>query len=273
MATRTETRVKTDPRISRRRKAVARSKRRRIIGSALGVTLAAGAVWGVFFSPLLDVRKVQVHGAKATSAREVRAAADLGADDNLLLLSTSSVVRAVEALPWVDSAEVDRRLPGTVRIKVEERKAALVVTVAAGTWTVDRKGHVLEEGAASDRLPILTGIVLGELEPGEQLATDDAQAGLKVWRSLPKSLRNDVSSVVAPAAQRIAVALRDGTLIRYGGPDRLRSKNEVVTVLLRRLKAQNRRATYIDVSVPATPAVGPAPAVTPGATPLVTPTP
>ena len=273
MASRTEARVRTDPRISRRRKAVARSRRRRIIGSLSAATIAAGALWAVFFSPLLDVREVKVVGARNTGARDVRVAAGIDEDDNLLLVSTGAIARSVEELPWVAGAEVNRRLPGTVRIKVDERKAALVVSVAAGRWTIDPKGHVLEAGASAKDLPTLTGAALGDLAPGDVLRTDEAHAGLKVWRSLPKAVRRDVASVVAPAAQRIAVALRDGTLIRYGGADRLRSKNEVLTVLLRRLDSQGRRATYIDVSVPATPAVGPAPVTTALPTPLATPSP
>lgn len=263
-------RVRTDPRISRRRKAVARSKRRRVIGTSIGLTLLAGAVGAAFWSPLLDVRNVQVVGAKHTSPAEVRTAVDLGEDDNLLLLSTGDVAADVESLPWVDNAEVHRRLPGTVRIKLEERTAALVVTVAAGTWTIDGTGRVLEEGAVERDLPTLTGAVLTDVAPGEQLRGDEIRAGLRVWRSLPSRVKKDVASVVAPSRERIALALRDGTLVRYGGADHLAAKNKVLRAVLDRLEAENRHATYIDVSVPSTPAIGPAPAT---ATPTPTPTP
>ena len=270
MASRTETgRVRTDPRISRRRQAIARSKRRRVIGSLLAAALLGGAVWGAFWSPLLDVRRVQVLGAEHTSAREVRDALGLGTDDNLLLMSTGDVAKIVESLPWVKRAEVHRRLPGTVRIKIEERKAALAVTVAAGTWTIDASGRVLEEGSPGPRLPTLTGAVLTEVEPGDSLKGREIRAGLEVWASLPKKVSAEVVSVVAPARERIALALRNGTLVRYGGADHLDAKNEVLVAILGRLSADNASASYIDVSVPATPAIGPAPTT---ATPTPTPT-
>lgn len=277
MASRTETgRVRTDPRISRRRKAVARTRRRRIAGSFLGLTLLGVGIWAAFWSPLLAVGRIQVAGARHTTAADVRAAADLGADDNLLLVSTGSVAAAVEELPWVADAEVHRKLPGTVRIKVEERKAALVVTIASGTWTIDEAGRVLEEGAVTDGMPTLTGAVLGALEPGEQIHADEVRAGLEVWASLTKKVRADVASVVAPARERIALALQDGTIVRYGGAEHLKAKNEVLGALLERLESEGRAATYIDISVPGSPAVGPAPsAATPGATtatPAPTPT-
>lgn len=226
------------------------------------------AIWAAFWSPLLNVSRVQVVGAKQTSVADVRAASGLDDGQNLLLVSTGEVADAVEALPWVRAADVHRRLPGTVRVKIVERRAAVVVTVAAGTWTIDGSGHVLEEGAVSKDLPTLTGAVLAAPEPGETLDAPEVSAGLAVWRSLPKNVKADVASVVAPSRERIALILRDGTMIRYGGADRLQSKNEVLLVLLRRLEAEGTTATYVDISVPTSPAVGPPPS-----TPAPTPTP
>lgn len=268
MATRTETgRVRTDPRISRRKKAVARTKRRRVIGSSLGVVVVGAAIWGAFWSPLLDVRTVQVAGAKQTAAADVRNAAALGTDDNLLLLSTGAVATRVEELPWVKDASVHRRLPGTVRVKIHERHPALVVTVAAGSWTVDGSGHVLQEGAPPKTLPTLTGAALTALEPGERVEADEVRSGLAVWRALPRGVKADVASVVAASPERIALALRDGTIVRYGGAERLGAKNKVLMALMARLAAEGRTATYLDVSVPSTPAVGPAPEASPAPTP------
>lgn len=269
MASRTESgRVRTDPRISRRRKAVEKTKRRRVIGSSLALAALGGAIWAAFWSPLLDVRTIQVAGAKQTQAAEVREAVALGAEDHLLLLSTGTVAADVEELPWVKDASVHRRLPGTVQIKIEERKPAVVVTVEAGSWTVDEYGHVLQEGVTSKSLPTLTGAVITRLEPGERVDADQVSGGLAVWRSLPGAVRPDVASVVAAAPERIALALKDGTIVRYGGAVRLGAKNKVLTALLTRLEAEGRKATYLDVSVPSTPAVGPAPiAATPAPSP------
>lgn len=270
MASQAETRVRTDPRISRRRRAVERGKRRRVIASLGSLAVVVLLVWVAFWSPLLNVRDVQVAGAKHTRVADVRVATGLGEDDNVLMVSTGDVATSVEELPWVLRADVNRRLPGTVRVKVEERTAALVVTVAAGTWTIDPSGHVLEEGAVTKGLPTLTGAVLPAPEPGDRLGAPEVREALEVWRSLPRKVKAEVASVVAPSRERIALALRDGTMVRYGGADQLDAKNEVLLVLLRRLDAESRSATYIDVSVPTTPAVGPAPATS---VPAPTPTP
>ena len=261
-------RVRTDPRISRRRRAVERGKRRRVIASLIALGVVVVALWVAFGSPLLDVRHVQVVGARHTEVADVRRAAGLDDGPNLLLVSTGEVADAVEELPWVKVADVHRRLPGTVRVKLVERSPEIVVVVAAGTWTIDGSGHVLQEGATSKKLPTLTGAVLPAPEPGERLDSSEIRAGLAVWRSLPARIRSEIASVVAPSRERIALILRDGTMVRYGGADRLASKKEVLLALLRRLEAEGRSATYLDISVPSSPAVGPPPT-----TPLPTPTP
>src|SRR5687768_4599839 len=137
--TRTE-RVATDPRMRRRRKSVARTKRRRVLSGA-GTILAVGMIgWVALGSPLLAVDEVKVVGARHTTSAEVAAAAGLGSEDNLLLMSTEDVEAKAETLPWVRTAEVDRMLPGTVRVRITERIPAMVVSLGAAQWTIDARG-------------------------------------------------------------------------------------------------------------------------------------
>jgi cell division protein FtsQ len=268
-------RVATDPRISRRRRAIERTRRRRAFGW-LGTCAAAALVaYGAFFSPLLDVRGVDVVGTKNVAVSEVEGAADVDGD-NLLLLSTDAVRERIEELPWVATAKVDRRLPGTVRIKIEERSAAVALDLASGRWIVDAKGHILERGG-SPALPAIAGLHMDGLTPGERVASSEALAALSVWRSL-RGIQNDVQAIFAPTTERISLSLTGGTTVRYGAAEGLRAKRAVLRVLLARIRADGTIPEYVDVRVPANPAVGPpltAPvtAATPtGTTPTPAPT-
>ncbi|MEA2452549.1 MAG: cell division protein FtsQ [Actinomycetota bacterium] len=255
-ATRGE-RAVTDPRISRRRRAVARTKRKRIV-TGVGCVAALGALaWVALASPLLAVDEVKVVGAKHTTSEDVARVAGLGSDDNLLLLSIADVEMRAETLPWVKDAEVDRMLPGTVRVRITERVPAMVVSLGAARWTIDSRGYVLDSGAVSDDLPVLGGAETGDIEVGAQLTTPEIQDALKAFRSMSGKLRADIVAVVAPTFERISFSLTDGTLIRFGAAERLQAKNEVLDALLKRLDEQGRSAAYIDVRVPTSPAVAP----------------
>lgn len=250
-------RMSTDPRISRRRQAVARSRRQRI-AIRIAVLLALVAVgWAVFFSPLLVVRDVKVVGAERTAPEEVAAIADLADDQNILLLSTDAVTRRVEELPWVASADVDRMLPSTLRIKITERTPALVLALGAERWTLDAGGHVLAAGVVGKGLPVLAGVEEDEVEPGADLDSVEATGALTAWNSLQDSLRERVGAIFAPTLERISFSLVDGTVIRYGAPESMPEKNEVLRAILARLESEGRTVEYIDVRVPTHPALGP----------------
>jgi cell division protein FtsQ len=252
-------RVPTDPRFSRRRKAVARSRHRRSLVKIAIAALLIVAPWAAFASPLLRVRAVEVVGARHTDPDEVVDAAQLTDGDNLLLLSADEVVARVGALPWVKSVEVDRMLPGTVRIRIAERRPALVLSLGAARWMVDDGGRVLEPGIAESPLPTLAGVQVGTVSPGVELRTEEATGALRVWRSLPATLARDVEAIFAPTVERITLALSDGTQVRYGAPEEMANKNEVLTKLRARLAREENFATYIDVRVPSRPAVAAAP--------------
>src|SRR5688572_24519983 len=100
-------RVQTDPRLRSRRLEVARKRRNRMLGGLALLVVVAAVVWVAFFSPLLDVTRVRLVGSKHTSAAEVLEATGVRGD-NLLLVSTGGLARAVRDLPWVSEAKVDR---------------------------------------------------------------------------------------------------------------------------------------------------------------------
>lgn len=225
----------------------------------MGLAFAAAVltiVYVMFWSPLLEVRTVRVVGARHVSSEEVAARADLGEGRNLLRLSTEEVADEVEKLPWVKRAEVDRMLPGTVRVRIVEREPSLSLTLDGSSWVIDDLGFVLEKGPG-DRLPVLAGIEAGGIEPGNRLQTKEAADALRAYRSLSAPLRARVAGVFAPTRERITLSLEDGTVIRYGAAERLVPKNRVLGALLRRARAEGRKLGYIDVRVPTNPAVAP----------------
>ena len=248
-------RVKTDPRFRRRRRAVERDKRRRVL-VRLGILIGLVSLgWVLFMSPLLAVRNVAVVGASETPVADVVRAAGIGENENLLLLSGRSVVHRVEALPWVKGARVERMLPGTVRIRISERRPAMVLSLGAARWTIDASGRVLESGSATTGLPVLAGVQVGTIEPGLTLQTGEATDALKAYRSLPPSMKRRVVGVFASTIERITFSLDDQTQIRYGAAEDIAAKNDVLRALLRRLEAESLTPGYIDVRVPERPAV------------------
>jgi cell division protein FtsQ len=250
-------RVRTDPRISRRRKAVARAKRRKLTYQLSGAAAGALLVWATLWSPLLKVKTIDVEGAAHTSDAEVARVAGLDDKDNILFISASDVTQSVKALPWVESVQVDRILPGTVRVRIEEREPAMVLTSAMGSLTLDGTGRVLESGGESRALPTLATSETTGLAPGDTISDLAVRAAVRSLGSMPPDLRAKVKAVFAPTSERVSFTLEGGLSLRYGAAEELRDKHEVVLAILTRLKNEGTQAAYIDVRVPSNPAVAP----------------
>ena len=259
-------RLATDPRITRRRQAVARLRRRRLVTRLACVAALGALAWLLFASPLLTVRTVQVVGGRHTGPQDIATVADLSGDENLLLLSTGEVARDAARLPWVARATVDRKLPGTLRVAIEERSPAVVLATDAGRWLLGPRGHVLARGRRA-ALPVLADPGLGRLRPGTRVEAPEVAAALGALRALPPRLRSRVEAVFAPTRERITLSLgpthpgptRSRVLVRFGAAESLRAKASVLRALLRRMAAEAISASYVDVRVPSSPALGPAP--------------
>src|SRR5690606_17339421 len=87
------------------------------------------------------------------------------------------VAQRLEARPWIRSARVEKRLPGTLIIGIDERRASAVLVDGASYVLIDDVGEpfkLLEPTDAVDellRLPLITGLSQSEaaVEPGKAL--------------------------------------------------------------------------------------------------------
>lgn len=146
-------------------------ERRRKIARALSlglpvvVTFAAlaGVVWlgwrvGVR-GDLLRVREVRFEGLSRATADELLELAPAGVGDHLLAVDPGLVEAALRRHPWIASAEVRRRLPPALEVKVVEREAAALVRLDA-LYLVDREGQVFKRATPGDGLdlPVISGI-------------------------------------------------------------------------------------------------------------------
>lgn len=250
-------RVKADPRITRRRASVERKRLRRLQWRVGAVLLVGSLVWLGLWSPLFKFRGVEIDGAgHHVTERDVIEATGLTSQDNLLTLSQERIREAVESLPWVRSAKVQRRLPGTIRIVVKERRPALVLATPSGRWTIDPTGRVLTEGDPFGGLPAIATSTAFDVAAGDRIATPQVRAAVRAVGSMPTELRRQVKAVFATSPERITFSLHNGPDVRYGGADRLHDKNAVLTAVLDRLAVSGKTPAYVDVRVPESPAIG-----------------
>ena len=247
--------VAVDPRIRQRRVTVARDAGRRRLRRVMigGVVLVVGLVaLGLTWTPALDVEQVEVGGAARTSAEAVTEAADVAPGDPLVWFDTAEAEAAVEALPWVDEATVERTWSGAVTVEVTERVAVAALATTEGTWSLaDGEGRVL---ATVDEEPSDVARVDGvttSAPPGAQL-DDQVLEALAVAAAVPTAIRPEVAAVRGSGAD-LEVALRAGGVIALGGAEDAEAKLAAAAAVLASVGPDC--VDRLDVTLPAAPAL------------------
>jgi len=219
--------VAVDPRFRARRIAVRRDEgRKRLKRLLLLVAVAATALAAVIVlrSPVLDVDEVAVAGTARLDPATVREVAGIGVGKPLLLADLDGAEDALEAMPWIASAEVTRDLPGTVQVRIREREAVAVVAARDRAVLVDRDGRVLEDATATTGAGQVR-VVAPEAppEPGRAVPAD-----LRTAIDLAGRLRSNPPGAVAAVrtAPTLQLDLVDGGTVDLGDATDLDAKVE-----------------------------------------------
>jgi cell division protein FtsQ len=107
----------------------------------------------------LTVREVLLEGSRNTPPELARQALAVRRGDPTLGFSPQAAQERLESISWIERAHVERHLPGTVRVVVEERTPFALWQRENRFSVIDRKGQVLttENIVAFSHLPLVVG--------------------------------------------------------------------------------------------------------------------
>jgi cell division protein FtsQ len=109
------------------------------------------------------VREVLVEGRSETRTEELMAALGVRRGDAILSFSPAAARDALKRLPWIRNAVVERRLPETVYVRLDERQPLALWQHGGRMQVIDRSGTVIA-GVDPGRWPALK-IVVGDNAP------------------------------------------------------------------------------------------------------------
>ena len=218
-------RVSERGRVRRRGAQRGRIIRRRVIALTL-VVGTLGLLYGVYFTPLLGVRSVEVLGTKDLTKPQVLDAAAVPSGNPMLTINLAAIRDRVAALNRVASVNVSRSWSATVRIDVAERVAIGVIKTPTGAHLVD---HTAKDFATVSSAPA----GLPELQLTSSAANDPtAVAVVQVLMAVPDKIRAEVLSVSAKSPNSVVLSLSAGRQVRWGGVADSTRKAGVLTALM-----------------------------------------
>jgi cell division protein FtsQ len=107
----------------------------------------------------LEVREVVVEGRRNTPRDLLQAAIGVQRGDAMLSFSPEEARARLETIAWVESAHVERRLPGTILVRLTERTPFAIWQNQGRFAVIDREGRVVATEAldAFGPLPLIVG--------------------------------------------------------------------------------------------------------------------
>lgn len=223
-----------------------RLTRTKAILIAGGAVLAvAGLASGFTFTPVFGADEIRVEGARHLSDIEVISLAGIELGDNVFHLAAEAAEAGLLESPWISSATVERDLPATVVIHIQEREAVGVVDLD-GPTAVAADG-VLLSGTVGGLPEIVASV--GELS--EAARTQGAVA----LAAMAPVVRERVRAVLVQSDGALLIELGNGATVTYGLPGDDEAKATALRAVLQWGREQAVAIATIDVSAPTAPTV------------------
>lgn len=211
------------------------------------VAIVVAAVFGV--TVFFQVNTFEIHGVENYSEDAVIIASGIELGQSILLVDKSKVASRINTrLPYVQSVQIERRLPGTVVITVTEGKAAASVRSEYDEfWLIDDKGKLMEQ-VNEDRAASVTQISgVSALLPvaGDQirLSQEDQQrldVALELLQQLERyDLAERIVSIDVTQLYNIVMYYTDQFEIQLGSTEELDYKIKYLAYALESLDGKS----------------------------------
>ena len=188
----------------------------------------------------MTVENVYSTGHREADPAAILAALEVKRGDPILAFAPERARTRLLALDWVESATIERRLPGTIRIQIVERQAFALWQQEQRLQIVDRKGSIInaEDVPEFGHLPLIVG----------DGAPQHAPALFNTMSSAPTILHGLVSAVRV-GSRRWDLHFESGLTVHLPESSANQAWQRLVR-LLATYDTQNERIVSIDLRLP-----------------------
>lgn len=179
-----------------------------------------------------QVKNILVEGRHYTDADAIRAIVNVNKDDPLFLFKPAPAQEMIEKLSWVETAQVERRLPDTVYIGLEERVPLALWQRNKRLSLIDSQGVVLTDQNLNRFKDFI--IVVGDD------VSDKAPSFIRLLQAEPELFRR-VESAKLISSRRWDIKLKNGVTVKLPEED--------LPLALTRLSAMHAEEKLLDKDI------------------------
>ncbi len=228
-------------------KPVAKKKPRKRVRVRAWTLLKVIGVAGGFFvllyllgcTPFFQVNSYVVEGNLALTDEKVVALSGIEQGDNIFYANIGSAKRSLRQNPFVEDADVRRKLPDQIVITLKERRSVGYIVTSDGYVQVGEDGRLLaiQQSLSNYSLPVISGVELSELPAiGGFIQNAKLKQALEVLQHCDQSLLNNIAELNVGQDYYILAYTNQKVEVRLGGLEnmeqRLQDLNQILTTVV-----------------------------------------
>jgi cell division septal protein FtsQ len=174
----------------------------------LCIVLLVGAIFGgrwainrlIWENPMYQLSDIRVSTDGLLTRKQVLEIMEIEEGRNIFTVDLSKARASLDALPQVEHLEIRRILPDRIDVRISERQPAAWVAKSAdaelglnsGAFLVDTRGYVMRMRKVLPEhlgLPVITGVVMEDVAPGQKLPSLEALSALELIRASMDDVR------------------------------------------------------------------------------------
>jgi cell division protein FtsQ len=195
-----------------------------------------------------DLVRIEIEGAARADEGAIRDRLAPLLGHSILDLRLAEVVTTTLRDPWVREASARRLFPGTLRIRITERKPRALALIGGVSHVVDGTGFVIQPSGpgAADDLVVLTG--LDDL--ADQALIDALRRGAAIVERLEQAAPawvGEISEIDLSQEERVVVRTADPGPSIFLDPERAERNLTAYLELRRELTRRIEAVDYVDL--------------------------
>lgn len=165
--------VKTIP-----NKKIKRKKSRKLLITTCTIMVLILGI-GIFSltTPTFNITNIVIEGNENVSTETILSLSEIKKEENIFRINKNSTISKIKENKYIENVKISRKLPGTLKILVEERTVQYQVNLINSYAYIDKAGYILENSTIKAETPVLVGLQIDESEilNRQRLDTEDLE--------------------------------------------------------------------------------------------------
>ena len=160
--------------------------------------LIGGSIVFAMTSPLFNIRKINVKNNTQVSSDTIISLSEIKLDENIFKFYKGNVSNKIKENAYIENVNIERIIPSTVEIKVEERIPKYSVDFMGKFMYISSQGYFLELSEDNKGLTVIHGITTEEekVKPGNRMNNEDLNRLEDVMKIISSANENGLEGKV-----------------------------------------------------------------------------